>query len=67
MGALAPKKIAMSKNERLARAAQADETGDAYADEVMNSGAGKTVKGAFKAARDKLKTGKNRFSGIMGY
>ena len=33
------------KNKRLARAAQADETGDAYADQVMKTGAGKTLKG----------------------
>tara|TARA_R110001592_G_scaffold193531_1_gene440707 strand:+ start:157 stop:1293 length:1137 start_codon:yes stop_codon:yes gene_type:complete len=35
----------MGKNKRLARAAQADETGDAYADQVMKTGAGKTLKG----------------------
>ena len=59
--ARSPKKIAMSKNERLARAAQADETGDAYADEVMNSGAEK----ALKRAKDKLKQ-KTPPSGSMG-
>ena len=33
------------KNKRLAIAAQADKTGDAYMDQVMKTGAGKTLKG----------------------
>ena len=51
----------MNENLAATQAAQADETGDAYADEVMNSGAEK----ALKRAKDKLKQ-KTPPSGSMG-
>ena len=50
------------KNKRLARAAQADKTGDAYADQVMGQGKGTPSSGAdiekFKIEKDRIKAQK---------